>query len=340
MDRKRILIVEDEFVTAAALKVSLEGMGYQVAGTADTGEKAIRAVAELKPDLILMDIVLKGDMTGIAAAGFIRQYHDIPIIYLTGQSDDATIACALESEPFGYIIKPFEERNLKTSILTALYKHSLETRLKASEERYRTIAELFEDGVFIVSGNYSVAYVNGSAAHILHREPVEILNKPLDEVMPEDMFRKLRKRIDETRETGRAIRGVEEFGSGNQQSWFDTVVIPLYPEDNAVPQTMAIIHDITDRILFEKKMEREGIAQLEKNMEKFQILNDQIRNPLQVITGLTMLEEGPHRNKILAQVKNIDNLVSELDRGWIESEKVRSFLIRHYRYGGDPDDKF
>ena len=83
-------------------------------------------------------------------------------------------------------------------------------------------------------------------------------------------------------------------------------------------------------------MEKEGISQIEKNMEQFQVLNDHIRNPLQIIAALTTLDNGPSAGKVLKQIAVIDDLVTRLDKGWVESEKVRSFLLRHYGHGGKP----
>jgi PAS domain S-box-containing protein len=335
---KKILVVEDEFITASALKVTLNRMGYDVVGMADTGEKAISNAEQLKPNLVLMDIILKGEMNGITAADIIRQRYNIPVIYLTGQSDDTTIAHALESEPFGYIIKPFEEKNLKTSIMMALYKHSIDVKLKACEVRYRTIVELFEDGILITGNDYSVDYANRSLGHILNREKTEIIQKSLHEIVPENVFGPIKSLVDDVFLTNKSRRVVQEFDVSDGRVWFDITGIPLTLADDAPRQVMLIIRDISNRVMMEKKMEREGIIQMEKNMEQFQILNDEIKNPLQVIMGLTLMEEGQYQEEILNQIAIINEIVSKLDRGWIESEKVRTFLLHHYQHGSPVDD--
>jgi PAS domain S-box-containing protein len=335
---KKILVVEDEFITASALKVTLNRMGYDVVGMADTGEKAISNAEQLKPNLVLMDIILKGEMNGITAADIIRQRYNIPVIYLTGQSDDTTIAHALESEPFGYIIKPFEEKNLKTSIMMALYKHSIDVKLKACEVRYRTIVELFEDGILITGNDYSVDYANRSLGHILNREKTEIIQKSLHEIVPENVFGPIKSLVDDVFLINKSRRVVQEFDVSDGRVWFDITGIPLTLADDAPRQVMLIIRDISNRVMMEKKMEREGIIQMEKNMEQFQILNDEIKNPLQVIMGLTLMEEGQYQEEILNQIAIINEIVSKLDRGWIESEKVRTFLLHHYQHGSPVDD--
>ena len=118
-------------------------MGYGVLGIFDTGEEAIEKAGELKPNLVLMDIVLKGEMDGIDAAQKIRELFDIPIIYLTAYSDEKTLQRAKVTEPFGYVLKPFEDREIQSAIEMAIYKHKMEQQLKESEEKYRKLIEKF-----------------------------------------------------------------------------------------------------------------------------------------------------------------------------------------------------
>ena len=116
MSKTAILIVEDEGVVAADLAVKLEQLGYEVAGSAESGEEAVALVERMHPELVLMDILLKGQMDGIEAAEAIRRAHDVPVVYLTAHSDTATLDRAKISGPFGYILKPFELRELATQI--------------------------------------------------------------------------------------------------------------------------------------------------------------------------------------------------------------------------------
>jgi CheY-like chemotaxis protein len=123
MTNTKILVVEDEFITATDIQNRLTDMGYDVPAVVDNGEEAVRKAGELHPSLVLMDIGLKGKMTGIEAAKQIREKFDIPVIILTAHGDESTFWSALKSEPFGYIIKPFETREMKISIEMALNKH-------------------------------------------------------------------------------------------------------------------------------------------------------------------------------------------------------------------------
>jgi two-component system response regulator LytT len=135
-----ILVTEDESIVRKDIERSLKKLGYNVVGSADTGEKAIELAAELKPDLALMDIMLKGDMTGIEAAERIKEDSDIPIIFLTAYADESTLAKAKVTEPHGYILKPFKEIDIHTSIEMAIHKHQKEADLKIENELLRSLA--------------------------------------------------------------------------------------------------------------------------------------------------------------------------------------------------------
>jgi CheY-like chemotaxis protein len=126
LPKSRILVVEDEAIVSADIQDRLQALGYEVVGSADTGADAIKQAAELKPDLILMDIMLKGDMMGTEAASRIRSQLHLPIIYLTANSNDETFLKARDTEPFGFILKPFEEATMRVNIEIALYKHRME----------------------------------------------------------------------------------------------------------------------------------------------------------------------------------------------------------------------
>ncbi|MBT6440383.1 MAG: response regulator [Flavobacteriales bacterium] len=123
MAAKNIVVVEDESIVSKDIQQSLKKLGYNVVGAAATGEKAIELVDKFEPDLVLMDIMLKGQMSGIDAAGAIKKRHNIPVIYLTAYADENTLSKAKVTEPYGYIIKPFKEVDIHTSIEMALYKH-------------------------------------------------------------------------------------------------------------------------------------------------------------------------------------------------------------------------
>jgi FOG: CheY-like receiver len=126
----RVLIVEDERILAIGMKRKLENAGYIVTGTASSGEEAVENVKETNPDIVLMDIVLKGNMDGIEAAHRIINLYNIPVIYITAYADEEILERAMITEPYGYLLKPFNLSELRANIKMALYKHKLETERK------------------------------------------------------------------------------------------------------------------------------------------------------------------------------------------------------------------
>ncbi|AKB81277.1 response regulator receiver [Methanosarcina barkeri 3] len=122
----RILVVEDEHIVAMGIKKMLKNLGYTVTGVASSGKDAISKAESTFPDVVLMDIMLKGDMDGVEAAKEIREKFDVPVVYLTAYSDSKILERAKKTEPFGYIVKPFDEKDLHSSIEVALHKHRKE----------------------------------------------------------------------------------------------------------------------------------------------------------------------------------------------------------------------
>ena len=143
MSNKRILIVEDEALTALALEYELAELGYEIAGNASTAADALRAAEDNRADLVLMDIQLDGGISGVAAAAAIRGHLDIPVVFLTAHASDETIERAVESGAFGYLLKPYTVPELKAAIEIALHKHNTETAMRRalSARRSRDLAK-------------------------------------------------------------------------------------------------------------------------------------------------------------------------------------------------------
>jgi PAS domain S-box-containing protein len=159
----RVLIVEDERIVAIDLKITLERLGYDVIGTTGSGENAVEMAEDLQPDIILMDIRLEDKMDGIDAAKAIRKHSDIPVIFLTAYTDQETIDRAKLVGPYGYAVKPFEPRELKSAIEIATYKHSMERRLRESEARMRSVLNSLSDAVLLIDMDGRIRYANPQA---------------------------------------------------------------------------------------------------------------------------------------------------------------------------------
>src|SRR6218665_2686400 len=167
MATARIYIVEDSAIVCFHLQRTLESEGYVVLGTADSGEKALTEILELQPDLVLMDIMLSGALDGIDTATRIKHETGTPIIYLTALTDKATIQRAKITEPYGYLTKPFEDLEIFTVIEMALYKHSIEKKLRQSEEKFFSTLKSISDAVITIDNLYCISYLNPSAESML-----------------------------------------------------------------------------------------------------------------------------------------------------------------------------
>ena len=188
----RIMLVEDENIIAMDIQQRLEILGYQVVAHVTSGEDAICTAAETKPDLILMDIKIHGPMDGIDAAAKIRVTQDIPVIYLTAFADESTLKRARLTEAFGYLLKPFEDRELHSAIEIALYKHVMEKKLRASEERYVLATQATNDGIWDWDLTTNEIFYTSRWQNMLGLEAEDCYASPdewLSRVNPEDQER-------------------------------------------------------------------------------------------------------------------------------------------------------
>lgn len=194
---KRILVVEDEFIVAMDIQNRLERLGYRALDSVASGEEAIEKAEEILPDLVLMDIRLEGEMDGIEAAEHIRRNHDIPVIFLTAFADEKTLQRAKITAPYGYILKPFQERELHSAIEIALYNHKLESKLKSSEERFRAIVETTEAVIWEVDRELRITYCNPYIERATGYLPAELIGKAAPTFMHKDDRKKFEKLVPE-----------------------------------------------------------------------------------------------------------------------------------------------
>lgn len=161
MPKATVLVVEDESIVSKDIQYSLKKLGYEVVGSSATGTKAIELALELKPNIILMDIMLKGDISGIEASAEIKKSQNVPIIFLTAYADENTLEKAKITEPYAYILKPFKEIDLHTSIEMALYKHGKELEVIKERDFLYNIVENKESNEFIfVKSNSKLIKLN------------------------------------------------------------------------------------------------------------------------------------------------------------------------------------
>ena len=183
--KSRILIVEDDGIVARDIHLQLTALGYESVGQASAGQEAIELAGALRPDLVLMDIQLVGAMDGIAAAHAIRAQFDLPVVFLTAFDADDLLARAKLTEPCGYLLKPFAQRELRTVLAMALYKSRAETRMRESALRTQAILDSMMDGVITINAQGLIESCNQAASRIFGYAPEETLGRNVAMLMPQ-----------------------------------------------------------------------------------------------------------------------------------------------------------
>lgn len=263
----KILITEDAMIVAEDLAVTVQDLGYHVAGIASTGEKAIQMVEKDRPGLVLMDINLAGDMDGIEASEQIRARFDIPVIFITAYDEQDVIRRAKRTQPYGYMIKPFSNHILKITIETALYKHEADKRLKESEAQYRTILGTAMDGFLLFEMKGSILEANDAYCAMSGYSRQELLGMPIAELeaihSPDEVSARILKIVAEGSDRFETVHRRKD-GSLLQTE----VSVQFLPGTRA--SFFAFLRDITERKKAEEERERlvnqrrEAVAQVKK----------------------------------------------------------------------------
>jgi PAS domain S-box-containing protein len=286
----KILLVEDETIVAIDLKRTLQNLNYEVIDIVRTGEKAVSTAIETEPDLILMDIMLEGELTGIDAAREIGKQKDIPVIYLTAYANQSTLSQAKLTQPFGYILKPFDEKNLASSIEMALYKHKVDIKLKENERRYRKLVEKSPIAIGIICGRH-IVYANPYAVKMFGAESEEELkNRYIFDFIHDEFTGLVKERIQKIIKDGEVVEGSNEKLITLDERIIDVefAALPTIYQDK--PAIQIVIRDVTEI----------------KKREKIQQATLKILQAANTATSLTELYEVFH--KILVEYINIKNI--------------------------------
>ncbi|MDW8071602.1 MAG: GAF domain-containing protein [Anaerolineae bacterium] len=177
MSGKCILVVEDELIIAENIRVMLTNSGYVVPPPAVSAAEALRILESLRPDMVLIDIQLEGSKNGIHLAEQIRKRFGIPLVYLTAYADEETVRQALDTEPYGYLVKPFSAAELRTTVDLAFFRYELERQLSAREARYRAIVETLSELVLRLRPDGTIIFANSACARLLGRQESDLLDQ-------------------------------------------------------------------------------------------------------------------------------------------------------------------
>lgn len=255
MAQARLMVVEDEGIVRKDLAERLQALGYSVVASVAGAQEAVAKAAEVGPDLVLMDIMLEGGMDGIQAAEQINRQMNIPVMYLTAFADNETLQRAKRTGPYGYILKPFEERELLTGIETALYKHQMENRLRESEEKYRTLVESSDQLISIVDKQGVFLFLNACVAQWLGGQPAELIGKSIYELFPPSTAEFQMTYVTRVIDSGEGTVFEAECELNKQKRWHITRVQPLKYHNRQIIVALMMSTDITERKLAEQALE-------------------------------------------------------------------------------------
>ncbi len=257
MNKLRLLVVEDEGIVADDLKMRLEDLGYDRIEIVHSGKEALEAVRETKPDLVLMDIRLQGEMDGIETAEKIHELIDVPVLYVTAYSDEKTLARAKVTEPFAYIIKPFSERELHSNIEMALYKFRTERRLRENERWLSAVLKGIGDGVIVADEKGNVLFMNRVAEGLTEWKEEEAVGKPLGQVF--NVIHTLtrepyRRPVERSYESGTVTILPDEcllLSKGGEEANIDASIAPVTDDRGDVTGLVIVFRDVTEDKLSE-----------------------------------------------------------------------------------------
>ncbi|MFS0516634.1 ATP-binding protein [Nostoc sp. UIC 10607] len=342
MGQARILVVEDEVIVARTIASQLSQLGYIVTGTASSGKVAIAKASETQPELVLMDIILKGEMDGIATASKIREQLDVPIIYLTAYGDDHTLERAKVTQPFGYIVKPFTTKDLRIAIEIALLKHQLERDLRENRDQLATLLNSMSDAVIATNEEGMVTFMNPAAESLTGWQQKDALGNEAAKIFHI---------VDEV--TGTTLESPVTKVLRDQQvvylGEFTSLItrqgkrVPIGDSASPLKRRLDQINGVV--IVFWDLSERHQTKLLEQALEKEQELNrlkslfistvsHEFRNPLTVIqtaveliemqgVNLTEAKKGIYLKRIQGAVQSMEKLMEEvLFMGRAEAKKL------------------
>jgi PAS domain S-box-containing protein len=301
-----IFIVEDEFLVAESIKADLKRFNYNVVGKAASGEEALQKIAETKPDLILMDINLKGKMTGIDVSNELKKTLNIPVVFLSAHADENTLNQAKEVGAFGFLVKPFQAIDLISTIEVTLAKsHTLKSikteqersvvALEESEKRYQQIIENVSDLIYTTDKKGIIRYANPSALKVTEFSHEEITGQSYVDFIRED-YKKMTLNFYRNALLKKLQNTYFEFPiitKSEKEVWLGQNVTLIKDDNNSTIQGFqAMARDITERIKFEKELiesKEQAISAAKIKSQFITNMSHEIRTPLNGIIGISNL---------------------------------------------------
>lgn len=318
-----ILAVEDDGIVARDLERSLEDLGYEVVGVAASAEEAVRRIREREPDLVLMDIRLRGDTDGVEAASFIEEELGIPVVYLTAYADRETLRRVTRSRLYGFVVKPFDARELQTAVELALHRHRAERSRKEHERWYERILERVQDVVAVLDPGGGVEYVNPAVERVLGYAPDELVGRTvLAFVHPDDREAFGPGQVDALWEPGQSleeeVRVRTSEGDWRILHLTGQVYPPRATEDE--PRLVVNARDVTERRSEQRRLDATG--------KRYRLLfEESVSGAFQATTDGRYLDANRALLDILGY-DSVEELIGEPMSGTFRPEDLDSVLDR------------
>ena len=285
----KIFVVEDEVIISKDIQRALKKLGYEVVGAAVSGPAALEQMAASAPDLVLMDIHIKGPWDGIETAQRVREQLGVPVVFLTAFADAPTLERARETGPFGYLLKPFEERELGTAIEMARYKHRAERDLQRSREMLSATLRSIGDGVIAADENERVTFINPVACELCGWSESEAVGSPMSEVFRLVGGVAARQSLNQMPLEVQALSLLQRGGVAVP---IDAQAAPLRDERGAVAGAVTIFRDVTQRRALEERLVHQAFHDALTGLPNRALFGNRLRHTLSQVQGRALRGKG------------------------------------------------
>jgi len=322
----RVLVADDEAIIAKELEKSLRAMGYDVVGIAASGVDAVELARGFRPHVVLMDIAMPGKLDGIVAAETIKRELDIPAIFVTAHAEDELIQRAKRVQPLGYIVKPFQEDQVRAAIEVAIYRNEMESRLRESEARYRRMVNTAQEGIYVVDTDVKIGFVSRRMAEMLGYTVEEMHGRYLldfmDDLAPVDVYETL------DWEEG-TITKPHDFRfrrKDGSELWGMVSSSTIHDDDGRFRGALGMVIDVTER----KQAER-ALRKTNEELRSFvDTVSHDLKNPLLAIRGFSTLLLRNYKKELEDQGRGFLDIIDASAR---QMERLVSDLLTLSRLG-------
>ncbi len=346
MTKPSILIVEDDRIVAEDIKNRLKKFGFGVSGIVSSGEDALKKIEIKHPDIVLMDILLRGEMNGIEAASQIQSLFNTPVVYVTAYADQDVLDRAKVTEPFGYIVKPFEDRELKTTIEMALYKHKMETKLRQNEAWLSTVLRSIGDAVIATDIKGCITFMNPVAQSLTSWNEEDAVEKPLTDILNiinEQTRKTLENPVEKILRKGTVIGLANHtilIAKNGKEIPIDDSCAPIKDKNGKITGIVIIFSDITERKQAEKKLNErdEKLRAILAAVPDLMIVLDREGRMIEIFTGNPALLIAPLEDLL---GRSIHEVMPE-ERSWPIQDVIDRTLntgeSQYYEYDLETED--